>query len=124
MFDFLFNASRCMHDKVNPNFDMEYCPDCGELIENQWFFTRCKCCGIKHKSIIKNNKIVASEKFCHNCGSNDFILERLPKINFIDVSFAVVVKKVFCSKNKILYTQSWVDATQELDIQRLLPQSL
>ena len=123
LFDFLFNSSRCTHDKVNPGFDMEYCPDCGELIENQWFLTRCACCGIKHKSIIKNNQIVAAEKFCHNCGSSDFVVERLPKINFIDVSFAVIVKKVFCSKDKTSYTQSWVDAMQEIDIQKLLPQS-
>lgn len=123
IFDFLFGMHHCNHDKVDPSLDFEYCPDCGELIENQWYITRCTCCGVKQKSIVKNGKILPANNFCHNCGSNEFTVERLPKLNFFDVNFAVVVKKVFCSKTQESYTQSWVDAKQEADIQKLLPQS-
>ena len=114
----------CEHSRVRPDVDFAYCPDCGELIENQWYITRCSCCGVKHKSIVKNGKIIPADNYCHNCGSSEFTVERLPQINFFDVNFAVVVKKVFCSKNRESYTQSWVDAKQEADIQKLLPQSL
>ena len=78
----------------------------------------------KRKCIVKNGKIIPADNYCHNCGSSEFTVERLPQINFFDVNFAVVVKKVFCSKNRESYTQSWVDAKQEADIQKLLPQSL
>jgi len=124
IFDFLFNINQCKHDKVNPSSDFEYCPDCGELIENQWFITRCACCGVKHKSIIKNGKVVPVDNYCHNCGSNEYTVEKLPKINFLNIDYAVVVKKVYTQKEKEIYTQCWVDIKNEFDTPKLLPQFL
>lgn len=120
MLEFLFNQHRCTHDKINPDLDMEYCPDCGELIENQWFVTRCSCCGVKQISTIKNGKIVPVEKFCHNCGSAEFAVEKLPQITFVDVNYAVVMKKVFCAKDNVRFIQSWAEAKQESEQQKLL----
>ena len=74
----------CHHDKVTPEVDFAYCPDCGELIENQWFIMRCACCGVKVKAMIKNGEIVAEEKFCHNCGSSIYTIDKIDKINFIE----------------------------------------
>ena len=37
----------CRHDKIRPDVDRAYCPDCGKLIKNEWFITRCSCCGVK-----------------------------------------------------------------------------
>lgn len=101
----------CKHDKFPAEKDIGYCPDCGELIENQWFIVRCNCCGVKHKAIYKNGKVVPLEKFCDNCGSKDFIVERVNKINFIDINYAVLVKTVITNDLKE-FTQSWVDATE------------
>ena len=77
---FKFNKV-CQHSKVRPDVDFAYCPDCGELIENQWYLVRCACCGVKIKGVIKNGEIIPERNFCHNCGTKDFIIERINKIN-------------------------------------------
>ncbi len=111
----------CQHDKVTPEVDFAYCPDCGELIENQWFIMRCACCGVKVRAMIKNGEIVAEEKFCHNCGSSIYTVDKIDKINFIDVNYAVLVKKVVTHERPDI-TQSWVDPTQRANDIRLLLQ--
>ena len=98
----------CNHTSIRPEVDFAYCPDCGELIENQWYLVRCACCGVKLKGMIKNGEIVPEKHFCHNCGTKDFIVEKIDKINFIDISYAVLVKSVV-STSDYQYTQSWVD---------------
>ncbi len=98
----------CEHTKVPFDVDFAYCPDCGELIENQWFLVRCNCCGVKLKGFVKNGKILPERNFCHNCGGKEFFVERINKINFIDISYAVLVKSVV-RHDFTSYTQSWVD---------------
>ncbi len=98
----------CQHSKISPDVDYAYCPDCGELIENQWYLIRCACCGVKLKGLIKNCQIIPEKNFCHNCGANDYVIERINKINFIDISYAVLVKAVV-SHNHTRFTQSWVE---------------
>ena len=117
----LFN-SQCKHDKFSADRDIGYCPDCGELIENQWYILRCQCCGVKHRAICKQGKIIPADKFCENCGSKEFVAERIDKINFIDINYAVLVKTVISNEIQN-YTQSWVDSTETLNYKpRLLPQ--
>lgn len=99
----------CEHSRVRPDVDFAYCPDCGELIENQWYLVRCACCGVKLKGVIKNKQIVPEYHFCHNCGGREFVVERINKINFIDISYAVLVKAVVQNGKSADYTQSWVD---------------
>ena len=54
----LFNfKKKCSHDKISINADSAYCPDCGKLVHNEWYLTRCSCCGIKLKTTITNDKI-------------------------------------------------------------------
>lgn len=120
----LFRKNRvCTHDRVKPDAELSYCPDCGELIQNQWFLTRCACCGVKLKSTIKNGEIVPENHFCRNCGAREFVVERVKKINFIDIDYAVLVKTVIKPSvdEKI---QSWVDLKTYNDTQELLPQFL
>ena len=59
---FKFNRE-CEHSRVRPDVDFAYCPDCGELIENQWYLVRCACCGVKLKGIIKNKEIIPEKHF-------------------------------------------------------------
>lgn len=106
--DFFTKKKECQHTKVTPEKDICYCPDCGELIENRWFITRCACCGVKLKAIIKNGKIIPAEHFCHNCGTNRFVIEQVDKINFIDINFAVLVKAAINPSSDEV-TQSWIE---------------
>ena len=39
----------------------------------------------------------------------EFVVEKLPKINFIDINFAVLIKKVVESGNKVNSIQCWQD---------------
>lgn len=104
---FKFNKV-CQHSKIRPDVDFAYCPDCGELIENQWYLVRCACCGVKIKAIIKNGEIISEKNYCHNCGTREYVIERINKINFIDISYAVLVKAKV-SHNFTNFTQSWVE---------------
>lgn len=104
---FKFNRE-CDHLRVRPDVDFAYCPDCGELIENQWYLVRCACCGVKLKGIIKNKEITPEKHFCHNCGAREYVIERINKINFIDISYAVLIKAVVHNSTQT-YTQSWVE---------------
>lgn len=47
-------------------------------------------------------------KYCPNCGSENFYIQEVKGINFIDINFAVLVKKVNeeFSKNR---TQTWLE---------------
>lgn len=110
--EFLFkNNNVCKHDKVPIDAEIAYCPDCGELIENQWYITRCGCCGVKMKAILKNGDVVPQEKFCHNCGAHEYIIEKVSKINFIDINYAVLVRAEIPNEYRE-FTQSWVDAAR------------
>lgn len=116
--NFFKNKKQCKHEKVSPGEDICYCPDCGELIENRWFITRCCCCGVKLKAIFKNGKVVPEEKFCHNCGGKRYDVELVPKINFIDINYAVLVKTIIEPRIADM-TQTWIDMHEHLNIKLL-----
>ena len=109
--EFFKKSRQCKHENFPPEKEIGYCPDCGELIENQWFIVRCACCGVKHKAVLKNGEIISAEKFCHNCGSKSFVAEKVDKINFIDISYAVLVKTVIMRED-FEFTQSWAEARE------------
>lgn len=120
--EFLNFHTECKHEKFSADRDIGYCPDCGELIENQWYIMRCACCGVKHRAIVKHGKIVPLDKFCDNCGGKEFVAERVDKINFIDINYAVLVKAVVTNDIQP-FTQSWVDVTETQNYKpQLLPQ--
>ncbi len=123
LLEFFIKNKECKHAKVPPEKDITYCPDCGELIENRWFITRCGCCGVKLKSIIKNGEVVPEEHYCHNCGAKEYIVERVNKINFIDINYAVLVKTIIKPTVEDL-TQSWVDAEEVKQNKHLLGMNL
>lgn len=106
--EFFKKNKSCTHINIHPDVDFAYCPDCGELVENQWYLVRCACCDVKLKGIIKNGEIIPEKHFCHNCGGFDYVIERISKINFIDIAYAVLVKSVV-KNNDYKYTQSWVE---------------
>ena len=115
MFEFLKlfrQKNTCSHDRVTPDMECGYCPDCGKFIENQWFITRCSCCGIKEKATIVKGEIVPESNFCQNCGSEDFVVEKIDKITPFDLYFAVL-KKTEVSQRAMSFIQTWVEAREE-----------
>ena len=108
LIDLFKKHNRCSHDHVSLDSTYSYCPDCGELIENEWFITRCACCGIKQRAIIKNGEIMPADNFCRNCGGHEYIVEKIPRINFIDINYAVLVKTVVHEEDTVEeVTQCW-----------------
>ena len=104
---------KCPHDKVRPDVEQGYCPDCGKLIKNEWYITRCSCCGIKMRAMVNNGNIVPQEHFCANCGGEEFSVEKVEKINFIDINFAALVKKEVEEESFCNTTRCWQERTSE-----------
>ena len=102
---------KCEHSKVPIDTEIGYCPDCGELIENHWYITRCACCGVKERATIRNDEVVPESGFCHNCGGKAYTVEQIEKIDCININYAIVKREIV--NNEITeYTQSWLDAMQ------------
>ncbi len=104
---------KCTHDKIRPDMEKGYCPDCGKLIQNEWYITRCACCGVKIRAMVKNGNIVPQNHFCHNCGSEEYTVEKLPQINFIDINFAALIKKEIPELVLPSTTRCWQERTTE-----------
>ena len=110
----LFNFKKsCSHNHIAPNIESGYCPDCGKFIQNEWFITRCACCGVKMKAIVRNNEVVPQYNFCENCGSKEYAVEKVPAINFIDINYAVLLKRVIEPVLKANTIQCWQEKSNE-----------
>lgn len=106
MFDLFWKT--CEHKKITPNVNAGYCPDCGEYVENNWYITRCKCCGIKQKSIIRNGKVITLTKFCKNCGNNVFAVEKLENLDIVNINYAVIKKQTIKTQKESII-QTWIE---------------
>lgn len=122
LWSYLLNlCKKCTHDKVPIDQDFYYCPDCGELIENKWYLVRCSACGLKEPATVINGEVVPLENFCHNCGCKGYYVERIEKIDCININYAVLVKDVVTNEYNE-YTQSWIDSNQTSNEQQKLLQ--
>ena len=101
----------CSHDKITPDMEFGYCPDCGKLIKNDWYITRCACCGVKMRACAKNGEIFPQNHYCTNCGSKEYTVEKLSKINFIDINFAVLQKNIVEECQSPDTIQCWAEKT-------------
>ncbi len=104
-----FNRKECKHEQISPYIDSGYCPDCGEYVFCNWYMVRCSCCNIKRETIIQNNIIKPLNNFCKNCGSSNFYIVKLQKINFIDLKYAIFKKETNEDILKSNITIYWVD---------------
>ena len=103
---------KCHHEKVAPNIEFGYCPDCGKAIRNEWYITRCACCGLKLVTIEHDNIVTPQNKFCTNCGSQDYIVEKLENINIININYAVLIREEVEHEAGIqTTTQCWQEKT-------------
>ena len=113
LFEFILKKNECHHDKVPADIEEAYCPDCGELIKNKWFIARCSCCNIKRTSHYEYNEIKPNTKYCPNCGSTEFFIQELDKINFTDIKYAIL-KKTIIPQGKISTSQIWIEKEDSL----------
>lgn len=112
--EILLNFSgKCAHSSVSPEVEVAYCPDCGKLIKNEWYIARCNCCGVKMKAMVKNGKIIPQNRFCTNCGKNDYTVEKLDQINFIDINFAALLRREIDEERHFSSTTCWQEKTHE-----------
>ena len=51
--------------------------------------------------------------YCSNCGSEDYQIEKLDQINFINVNYAVLLKKEIEINNDNYRTQCWEEKRYE-----------
>lgn len=103
---------KCNHTKVAPNLDFAYCPDCGKAIKNEWYITRCACCGLKLVTIERDGVVSPQNKFCTNCGSQDYVVEKLEDINVININYAVLIRKELEKEEQAAsITQCWQERT-------------
>ena len=91
-------STKCTHDRIRPDIEQAYCPDCG----------------VKMKAICKNGEIIPQNHYCSNCGSEEFSVEKIEKINFIDINFAVLVKQEIEDGRTCNITKCWQEKTPEL----------
>ena len=105
----LFLKQKCSHSKVPAHVESGYCPDCGEYVENHWYLVRCKHCKIKRKSHLFGENIVPDTKFCPNCGGFLYETEKLEKINFIDINFAVLKRTSVKVVKKFASATTWIE---------------
>ena len=57
-------------------------------------------------------------KYCPNCGSEHYHIEQVKNINFIDINFAVLVKKINEEKSRNR-SQSWLERENNESIKLL-----
>lgn len=101
----------CSHDKITPDMECGYCPDCGKFIQNEWYITRCACCGVKMKANVRNGEVIPQYHYCTNCGSKEYTVEKLASINFIDINCAVLIKREVEETLRANTTQCWQEKT-------------
>ena len=109
---FKFNK-KCYHESVLPNLEMVYCPDCGKLIKNEWYIVRCACCGVKLVAKTQGDEVVPLNHFCANCGCEEYKIEKLDQINFINVNYAVLIKREVEMLSVNVTTQCWQEKISE-----------
>ncbi len=105
MLDFFINffglRNKCSHRNALLNSEEGYCPDCGKYLKKYYYIIRCKHCDIKRKGEVLYQGIYPVDSFCENCGGDDFYVEKLEKINFFDIKYAIISKEVVEEENSL-----------------------
>ena len=115
----LLKTIECQHDKIPPECENTYCPDCGVYVENKWYLARCSCCNIKRVSSLNLNNVKPISKYCPNCGSKGYYLEEIQNINFIDANYAVLKKVASLGSEPASRSQIWVDEKENVPLKFL-----
>ena len=112
---FINSKQNCSHKNALLNSDYGYCPDCGQFLVKNYYIIRCSCCDIKREAKLSWGEIVPVERFCSNCGSKEYYIEKLDSLNLIDAQFAIYVKEI-ASEFQTLHpeAQIWVEENEKI----------
>lgn len=120
LFDLFFKKSTCAHTNALINANEGYCPDCGAYVKKYFYIVRCSRCDVKREAKVYFGDILPKEKFCTNCGSKEFYVEKLEKISFIDVAYAIYTKEELTqSQIELASAQIWVDDENKMPVKYL-----
>ena len=104
------NQCRCSHKSALLYSDSGYCPDCGKYLVKNYYILRCARCDIKRQAKLMWGEIVPKDKFCANCGSSEYYIEKIDKVNFVDSQYAIYLKEIADEmQNLHPETQVWVE---------------
>ena len=107
---FIKNKNKCNHKNALLHTDNGYCPDCGQYLIKNYYLIRCSRCDIKREAKLAWGEIIPTQKFCSNCGEQNFYIEKLDKVSFIDAKYAIYLKEI-ASEIQTLHPESqiWVE---------------
>lgn len=127
MIDFIlkiFGIKTCTHANVDTTKEISYCPDCGKLIRINWYIIRCRCCGKKRIGILRGNKPAPLARFCTNCGTENYSIEKINNLNYFNMNFAIAKKEEENLTELHDYTTTWVEENEIIKNLKYLPQYL
>lgn len=108
--DLFLRKSACAHTHALIGSNEGYCPDCGAYVKKYFYIVRCSCCEVKREAKIYFGEVFPKEKFCTNCGSREFYVEKLDTITFIDIPYAIHTKEIVSIEQlELARAQIWVD---------------
>lgn len=115
LFKLLKNQCKCNHKNALLYQESGYCPDCGEYLVKNYYLLRCAKCDIKREAKLIWGEIVPKDKFCSNCGSDEYYIEKIDKVNFVDAYYAIYLKEI-ANKMQNLHpeVQVWVENGETL----------
>ena len=107
---FFKKQNKCTHKNALLTSETGYCPDCGQYLEKNYYLIRCQRCEIKREAKLSWGEVVPVDKFCSNCGCEEYYIEKLDKVSFIDARYAVYIKEI-AQELQTLHpeVQIWVD---------------
>ena len=115
---FIKNKNKCSHRNALLYSENGYCPDCGQYLVKNYYLIRCSRCDIKREAKLAWGEIVPAQKFCSNCGEQDYYIEKLDKVNFIDAKYAIYLKEI-AAEIKTLHPESQIWVEEDSTIKQL-----
>ena len=110
IFDLFLRKTTCAHTHALINTNEGYCPDCGKFVKKYFYIVRCSCCEVKREAKVYFGEVLPKDKFCTNCGSKEYYVQKLDTISFVDIDYAVHTKEVFeLDRADYASTQVWVE---------------
>ena len=112
---FIKSRHKCSHKNALLYTDSGYCPDCGQYLVKNYYIVRCSCCDIKREAKLSWGEIVPAEKFCSNCGSSEYYIEKLDSLNLVDAQYAIYLKEIASELyNLHPEAQIWVEEDEKI----------
>lgn len=115
LISFIKNKNKCSHKNALLTSNEGYCPDCGEYLVKNYYIVRCLSCDIKREAKLCWGEIMPLKRFCSNCGSSEYYIEKIDSVNFVDAQYAIYLKEIADEiKNLHPEAQVWVENADEV----------